>query len=196
MKSTTLLASIRHAAIVHAAGLAALASIIAAGYLLGVKPVESIRERQSVLRAAVRARSEDEADIRRKARDAEAALRQAEESLRLSGVSLQPTSHLNTKIRDIAALAAEHNIEVDSLNAQPPISDQQFLRVPVRLAGRAAAQSVSEFMRSISERFSDVAVRSFDLRADLATGGGWSNVQLEIDWYAAKSERDKEIPAR
>ncbi|QYK49239.1 MAG: hypothetical protein KF838_05150 [Phycisphaeraceae bacterium] len=196
MRSATLLASIRRAAIVHAAGLAALASIIAAGYFLGVKPVEGIRERQSMLRVALRARSEDEAEIRRKARDAEAALRQAEESLRLSGVSLQPTSHLNTKIRDIAALAAEHNIEVDALNAQPPISDPQFLRVPVRLAGRAAAQNVSEFMRSINDRFSDVAVRSFDLRADLTTGGGWSTVQLEIDWYAAKSERDKENPAK
>lgn len=196
MKPSTLLVSIRRAAIVHAAGLATLASIVAAGYFLGVKPVEGIRERQSVLRAALRSQSEDEADIRRKARDAEAALRQAEESLRLSGVSLQPTSYLNTKIRDIAALAAEHSIEVDSLNAQPPISDPQFLRVPVRLAGRAAAQSVSDFMRSISERFSDVAVRSFDLRADLATGGGWSTVQMEIDWYAAKSDRDKEIPTK
>lgn len=188
MNTRRLFAGARRASIVHGAGALVLVGILAGGYTLGVAPVDTIRARQQSLRTALKARSTEESDLRRRHREAEAACRVAEESLRTSGVTLRPATQLNSQIRDIAALASEMKVEVDSLNASPPVSDPQFTRIPVRLAGRATARSVAEFMAAVRTRFADVTVRTFELRADLTPEATGSSVVMEIEWYAAKSE--------
>lgn len=189
MKLTTRLARHKRCVIVHAAGAAVVALAFGAGYFFGVAPVESLQERQQSLRTSLKAKSTEETDLRRRHRDAERAYEELAEFQRTRGVKLQPASQLNAQVRDIAALASEMHVEVDSLNASTPITESQFTRIPVRLAGRARAQDASEFMRAIRERFSDVIVRTFEIRADLSGSGALASVQLEIEWYAAKPER-------
>lgn len=189
MSTERLLAGLRRASVVHTGGLLAVGAIIAAGYFFGVEPVETIRVKQQSLRTALKARSNEESELRRRHRDAEAALRDAQDTLQTRGVELRPASQLNAQIREISALATEMNVDVDSLNASPPAPETQFTRVPVRLSGRASAQDVAAFMRAIRERFADVAVRTFELRADLSPEGGESSVQMEIEWYAAKTDK-------
>ncbi len=189
MNTRALLARHKPCVIVHAAGLGLVALLVASGYFLGVAPVDSLRNKQQSLRVSLKAKSTEESDLRRRHREAESAQSELQEFLHSRGVKLQPATQLNAQVRDIAALASEMRVEVDSLNASTPIAESQFTRIPVRLAGRATAQDVSEFMRAIRERFSDVIVRTFDIRADLSGNGGLASVQMEIEWYAAKSER-------
>lgn len=189
MRARRTLAGLKRASMVHGAGVLAVAAIIVSGYLLGVQPVEAIRAKQQSLRAALKSRSNEESDLRRRHRDAEVALREAETALRTRGVELRPASQLNTQIRAIAALATEMKVEVDSLNASQAASEPQFTRVPIRFAGRASAQSIAEFMQAVRARFSDVTVRTFELRADLSSEGSGASVQMEIEWYAAKADK-------
>lgn len=189
MSGRRMLAGLKRASLVHGAGVLTVAAIITAGYLIGVQPVEAIRAKQHSLRTALKSRSNEESDLRRRHREAEMALREAETSLRTRGVELRPASQLNTQIRAIAALATEMKVEVDSLNASQAVTEPQFTRVPIRFAGRAPAQSIAQFMRAIRERFSDVTVRTFEIRADLSPEGGGSSVQMEIEWYAAKADK-------
>lgn len=178
---------LKRTAQVHAAGAIALAGIGAAAYVFGVAPYSAASERAHALRMELTERSREESDLRKRQREAEVRLRTAEVDLRERGVTLRAPEELNAQVQEIAKLAKESGLEVDTLVPNARVGETQFARLPVRLTGRATPVNASSFMRMVRERFPDVTVRTFDVRAEVTTPGAIATVQMELDWYTLQT---------
>ncbi len=174
---------------VHVAGVLAIAMIGIGGYIGCVSPAQAAQSRIGSLRASLAAASEEESSLRRRQREAEAKLRSARETLASRGVTLLPLEQLNATVDRVSRLAADCGVVIDSLSSAAPIEEPRFRRVPLRLAGRTTTKGVAEFMRAVRERFPDVTVRVFDMRSDVASQHASASVQMELDWYASKSDK-------
>ncbi len=174
---------------VHAAGVCVIALIATGGYISCVAPARAAQDRNAALRASLAEASEAESNLRRRQRETEVRLRDARESVRERGVTLRPSDQLNAQVERVSSLAAELGLVVDSLSSATPVDDAQLRRVPMRLSGRASAASIAGFMRTVRVRLPDVAVRSFEIRADVANPSQGATVQMELDWHTLKSDK-------
>lgn len=174
---------------VHAAGVCVIAIIAAGGYIGCVAPARAAHDRNAALRAALSETSDAESDLRRRQRETEARLGDALEALAQRGVTLRASDQLNAQVERVSSLAAELGLVVDSLSSAAPVDDAQLRRIPLRLSGRASASSIADFMRTVRLRLPDVAVRSFEIRADVANPSQGATVQMELDWHTSKSDK-------
>ena len=174
---------------VHAAGALLISMIGIGGYIGGVSPAQASQSRVSALRAALAEASEEESDLRRRQRAAELNLREASEHLSTRGVTLLPAEQVNATVERVSNLAAECGMVMDSLSSGAAVDESRFSRVPLRLSARTTPRGVAAFMRATRERFSDVTVRSFEMRSEVANQQASASVQMELDWYASKSAK-------
>lgn len=174
---------------IHVAGLAIVAALGAGAYVLGVQPVALAKERAALLSAELAERSAEESELRKRQREAEARLRDARERLARNAIELRPASGLNEQVAAITALASEIGVRVDAISPSAAVQDDGFVRIPVRVTGHASSSAVVRLMSMLRERFSDVTVRTFDIRSDIASTEPTTTVQMELEWHALRPAR-------
>lgn len=174
---------------VHVAGVGLIGAIAFAGYIGCVGPARAAQSRNTALRASLAGASEQESSLRRRQREIEGKLRDARGQVTTRGVTLRAPDQLNGQVERVSSLAAEAGVIVDALSSAAPIEDAKFRRIPLRMSGRATSRNLAEFMRAVRQRLPDVTVRTFDIHADVSNTGEGATVQMELDWYASKSDK-------
>ncbi len=157
-------------------------------------------------RAPTHAEQQQELDSRRKAaveieQQAEAARRNLDtlKTQTIAAVQLQPPTHINQRMGEMAALAGPCNISIDQLSpgtpAATPIApataggpESKATIVPIKLSGTGSYPDISRFLRSLHDTFRDTAVSSLHVMAQPDPKGSEKQVAsftIDLAWYAA-----------
>lgn len=150
-----------------------LAGLLGAGsYLLVVAPASAADERARSQRAALARMSEQIDDQEAQTRAAQARLERARALLAGNTVKLAAATELNERIGALAGLADAHGLRLDRLDPGARAATSRFVRVPIRLEGRAEYAAFAGFLAALHERFPDTAVATLTLSARRGEGPG------------------------
>lgn len=177
-------------------GAGAVLVITAAALGIGLWPVLA----QGKQKAGVSLLNEREQE----ARAAEAAVRDAETSLRKaldeldSSVRLVSADKTNERLVTFAARAEQFGVTVEQLTAGVPDAGNATIAaapgasksaprtrvVPVRLSGRGSFDAVNAFIGDLHRTFRDTRVSGFKMTAS-PEAGGYGTYALDLEWFAA-----------
>jgi hypothetical protein len=120
-----------------------------------------------------------------------------------AAVRLQPPTHINQRMGEMASLAEPCNISIAQLSpgTPPPISttpaatgtpaptpESRATIVPIKLAGTGSYADLSRFLKSLHDTFRDTAVTSLHIIAQPDGKGSEKQVAsftVDFAWYAA-----------
>jgi len=164
----------------HATGAAAVVLVLGTVYLVGIEPALDAR-RQA--RQAENLALAERADARRRAARVADALQTLRER-RPTGDALPTTGTTRTAIGQLASLAEEHGLRVESSQAGPREEAEGLVRDPFRLRLRGRFAGLIALLADLDARHADVAVDGFSVSASQSADRAHS-FQIDLSRYAA-----------
>jgi hypothetical protein len=98
---------------------------------------------------------------------------------------LLPADGVSQRLQQIADLAREARVELDTQEAGRQETFDRYGTVELQLAGRCGAGALRTFLAALSRQLPDVAVVSIDMSGRYAPGGTVPSVALKLQWYTA-----------
>ncbi len=193
--------------LIDAGGVAAMAALSVAAYLLVVEPSWRAQQRLDAERSeSARAESQAEkaaADLA----DANRQLAQLERELDTMAVELRAPGSINRQIDRLTGLADRSGVKLTRIYPESAWGNQWFTAVPITMTGTGTFASAAEFVHRVLIECADVSVRGLKLTAQpsgVERGGTTSTtprtaksekadaqpqapaaMEVEFVWYAA-----------
>lgn len=166
------------------AGIAAIAGLSVAGWLLGIRPVVQMKADQLLsaheLSAAERGaeRLGAEADALRIRADA---LGNQFESER---VTLEPADAINRRMASLALLAEAHGLTLGQLTPGRSEPAGPSVKIPIKASGAGAYRDIHAFLAALHDSARDVSVSALSLsRAEPGRDQG-TRFEMDLYWFA------------
>lgn len=169
---------------VHAIGAGIVVAALAAGWFLFVRPSDTAREARERTNAALRDAEPRLETLRRERVQVEAAIVEASQRLESNNQRLRGIDAQNERIAELTALAGECGLQIDRLLPGERARQGLYLVVPIRLEGAGEYPDCARFLHLVVDRFSDMSVRSFRLRADQGGRNRRALFGFDLAWYA------------
>ncbi|MDH3583144.1 MAG: type 4a pilus biogenesis protein PilO [Phycisphaerae bacterium] len=170
---------------VDVAGLVVCGLISLGFYFVSFQPILKLKAERVSAQAELK-RLHLEADQRTatltRLRDHLAKIQQA---VKTTAVQLQPVSHLNQRVSEVTALAAECGLKVDKIQPGNTRRSERFEMVPIQMAGIGSYASAARFLHRLHGTFRDTGLASFQLNASPEAAEGRTTFNLQLTWYAA-----------
>ena len=116
-----------------------------------------------------------------------------QDSLADGRIKLQPTDNLNRQVAQIAGLLDGCGLETDDIQPGKKISGcGRYNIVPITLTGRGGYKNCASFFRKLSQTFPDTGASSFEISGSPGQPGADSRFRLELRWYTAAAEADRQ----
>lgn len=197
---------------IDAAGLALVAALAGAAYVIGVEPVYSEKAKIEEKRRLIEEQTRNASDAEQLVTRERGRLQDFRKRLEATSVRLESVTKLNQRLVKISQLVEKHKLAVQALDPGVATSEPEigtFRIVPIRMSGSGAFTGVGAFVRELSEMYKDVEVRTLSLSApavnaspDLAAAGETrvagsekagreaaagpvASFVIELRWYAA-----------
>ena len=175
---------------VDAGGLAALAGVSVALWVLGVGPVlarEAARiERERQVREAAESVSRLNESHRSMTGQLEVTRRKIDES----DVKLQPTHHLNALIAELTELAAATGLTVEQVQPGAVIEGTHYRTIPIELSGRGGYVDCARFLSLLHGEYRDTSVHALRLSGEPRRPGERAEFRFTIHWHASPTMAD------
>lgn len=127
----------------------------------------------------------------RQAREASDTLEETMRRLRKqaegSRIRLGRASEVNTRVDAIAGLASEAGLTLDSIKPDKATRGTRYDAVPLDLAGTGTYRSCTQFLHVLRERFPDVAIMGFDIRAKPEPPAVRATFAFRLFWFTEPS---------
>jgi len=167
---------------IHAVGVAVGVAILGAGYLVGVAPALSAKERLGNDRATLNAmRSELDA-----AEDRVRSLRHAEElarnELARKQITLRTESQRNEVIAELASFAERENLKLNQIRAGRIEPGKPISIVPIVMSGTCDFSDFDRTLALLRDEFPDVRIRSFSIGRTLARPEQVPSFEFQLAW--------------
>ncbi len=166
--------------------LAALGLAAAAGLLFfsfGLRPVLHVHERRVAQTAQLESQQKDVALMGTRAEGLEQRLREVQAALADSRVQLEPASAVNNRISRLAALAADHGLNVNEIQPAEPVYGDNCGSVPIHLNGNGGYRTWAAFLHAMARSFPDTTVESFQLSGKNEDPGALPDFQVNLVWH-------------
>ena len=174
---------------IHAGGVATLALLAIAAYVLAVGPTLRARDTAAAQAVEIAACTTRERELERNLKSLRDQVERQGEEAASAQAMLHPLRELNRRLADIGEAAARAGVQINTIQPGTATNHPRFRSVRIRMTGRARFGECVRFLNALHEEVNHVGVVSFEL-----AGGGASAAAepiaftIELDWYAAPPE--------
>jgi hypothetical protein len=175
---------------IDAAWAAALAGLTLAAFVGGVQPLIRSHEEVMARRSALAVQQAQAAKLENALVAAQGRLESTRRALTKDRVRLQPASKVNAQLSALAALAADHGLQIDGIRPEAAAEGACYKTVPIALAGSGTFVKCTEFLRRLRETHMDTYVPAIAMDSR-GTGDGSGAFRFVIHWYAEAGEPAK-----
>lgn len=159
-------------------------------YFAGFAPLVSARAARKELEvelAGERVKLDQQAELVKKHASSLEIARQKQSASR---VQLKAVDRVNQQVADLTRMAIDSGVEVDEVRPSPPVAQERFTAVPIRLTGTGRYEAVTNLLGRLRSDYHDTGITGFALRAPTEATGEKLKVELNLVWYAGL------VPAR
>jgi hypothetical protein len=166
-----------------AGGLAAIAAMGAAVWVLILQPGASARQQAAALRVQIDLVTSQVAMVQAQARTAEADLDNA--LARLAPTHpLRPAADFNRLLTELNQAAVETKFVLDQITPGPVERLEDVSRHKISVAGRGSYPGAITFLETLRDRFPDVTVLALSASRGQGETNTPADVSIELAWHA------------
>jgi Tfp pilus assembly protein PilO len=172
---------------IHIAGLAALAVIVAAAWLLGVKPIGQIEARRGVHQAELDELRQSIAKRAALLGQYNTAIAEFQQELASSKVTLKSHTHRNAYLASLTQLAKSTGLRIDSVQPQTMVIAARFNLVPIEIAASGSHPAVLRFLSAIKHQMPDTGVLALQATANDQNDTTDCALRVSLIWFTQPS---------
>ena len=105
-------------------------------------------------------------------------------------VRLRPASDSNKTLSLLHKIAAESGLEIDEVVVAAPVVQPTHVRVVIHVEARGSFANTLVFLRQLSDKSSDIVVRTFELSGNVHDDSSPVSLSLDLAWYARLARSD------
>jgi Tfp pilus assembly protein PilO len=181
---------------VNAVGLAALAGVGAAAYLVGLGPMMEAKEFRVALTERVRETNKEAIELHTRVAEQERKAAELAAQLRRARVQLRPAGQINTRLSELNQLVTEAGLRIESQQQGPPAYQGRYGTVSIQLQARGTFAQCTVFLRRVAELCADVGVESLEMSGNAEDAAGEGSLSAGLIWYIAPPDIPAGKPAR
>jgi Tfp pilus assembly protein PilO len=170
-------------------GVALVATITAAAYLAGVRPILSARAKEAEDALEASRRVVEVQGLEAKRVDLVGLLEAQQRELRESPVRLRAVGEINDVVARVAGLAEASGLEVSELAPGVMQTSGRLAVVPMKLSADGDYDDVMAFLEAVKDQVPELAVQraqvEADREADVRALVSRTRLKVEFAWYAA-----------
>jgi Tfp pilus assembly protein PilO len=178
---------------IHAAGLLFLASVTAAAFFGGFRPMLSDRAAKRELEAQLEVERSASTQLRAAIDRTRREIIEVRARIDAVGINLEPASRVNDRLERLARLAAEIGLQIISVQPGQIRQGQLYGVVPITVQAEGSFAQCVGYLDGLASRFRDMGVRTFDLSNNKAAGVPGKqpplSLQFELSWYVVPPEK-------
>lgn len=167
---------------VDVVGGAAILMMGAGCYLFAAKPAMERRASEGAQATELAAMRESLARTRAARQDTDARLVEVRRKMDAQSIRLEPRSHVNRRLDEIASLAAAAGVGVEKLAPGATADGPRHGTMTLHLTGKARYRACENFVSHLHRRFNDTAVTTLRLAAAPASNEP-VHVEFELLWF-------------
>ncbi len=168
---------------VDSAGAGAIALLAIVWWALGVNPLVEARAARDRARDELTNRREELRTLEEQVQTTEARVARLRQELAARDVRLGHAADVNGRVDTLTRLALDAGLRLDAIKPGEPAPGPKYTAVPIRISGVGTYQTAANFLRAMHERFPDVGVASFDLRAKPEPPVTKATFSFDLLWF-------------
>lgn len=182
-----LVGKLRDPRAIDALGIAVVAVMTAAVFLLAIDPALEHRHELQQRHEQLVEEQRHAAALARHAQDLRRRLDATQRMVERNPMRLESLRALNRRLSQMTELASDSGLRIEQIQPGRDIPGEHYHTVPIKLVGRGEFGASTRFLHRLHESFPDVAIASMSLtgqpeRARAADAPGFD---LTLLWYAA-----------
>ena len=170
---------------IDAAAAAALVIVTVAVCLGGIRPLRSSHDEYLAQKAELEGQRDQASRLATSMAAMRRQLAAIDQTMTTGALRLKPTSHVNTELVQLSALAVESGLAIGDIRAGLPISGPHYDTVPIELAGSGTYRTCTMFLRRLRQEHPDTSVAAFTMSAGGDDPAGASKFRFGLRWHAA-----------
>lgn len=182
---------------IHGVGAGTCAALVAAVYVVTIRPLMAGRAEAREIADRVAARDAERERLEDRARVIDAGLEAERARWPADAVKLRPTAEINTTLHTLATLGQTYGLVISTLEPGTTTVGPGYATTPVRLMGQGETGAVLRFLDAMHAQMGDTGVTALEVEAARAMqaeeGGGAGadspmKFELTLGWHSVAAE--------
>jgi len=168
---------------VDGGGLGAIAVLALVWWGLGVQPLMEARASREREKDELIAKRDELRALEDQAQSTDARVARLKQEIEGANVRLARSAEVNWRVDGLTQLALDAGLRLDAIKPGEPVPGAKYTTVPIRISGLGTYQTSAAFLRAMHERFPDVGIASFDLRAKPEPPVTKATCTFDLVWF-------------
>ena len=105
------------------------------------------------------------------------------EAMAENSTQLESGQQVNHRLARLTQRATSSGLQVDEIIPGKPVPGTIYAKIPIRVRGSGSYRTCADFLHRVHDLFSDTAVASFDMSANLRNAQSQSEFTFDLVWY-------------